>query len=349
MSRLRIGIIGLGAAVEPHARALLDLQQHIDVVVAATRNPERAAAFGARFPFKVSTDVGAVITDPALDAILLLTTPDSHLELAGQCFGAGKHVLVEKPLAITLAYATEIVGSAHRAGRTLGVVLQNRFRPAVLRLHDLLRAGELGAVVHASMQVPWWRPQSYYDEPGRGTLWRDGGGVLITQAIHTLDIFRSLVGVSVVEAASVSTTPLHSMEGEDLVIALVRLENGAPGSIMATTAAYPGAPESISILGTLGRAELTGAALNVTWLDGRRQAIGSATGSGTGAAVMDFPHDSHRALIADFAAAVREGRRPLVTGEDCLATQRIIDAVLRAGSHGGSPVTSAAVVPFGSA
>ncbi|MCX7340418.1 MAG: Gfo/Idh/MocA family oxidoreductase [Hyphomicrobiales bacterium] len=347
MSRLRIAIIGLGAAVEPHAKALVDLREQIDVAAAVTRNRERAAAFGARFPFKVSTDVDGVITDPAIDAILLLTTPDSHLQLAGRCFAAGKHVLVEKPLAITLAGATALVENADRAGRTLGVVLQNRFRPAVLRLHELLRAGELGAVVHASMQVPWWRPQSYYDEPGRGTLWRDGGGVLITQAIHTLDIFRSLVGVSIVEAACVTTTPLHRMEGEDLVTALVRLGNGAPGSIMATTAAYPGAPESISILGTLARAELTGASLNVTWLDGRREATGTESRSGTGAAVMDFPHDTHRALIADFASAAREGRHPLVTGEDCLATQRIIDAVIRAGSHGGSSVPSVAVAPRG--
>ena len=336
MPRLRLAIIGLGTAVQPHARALIDLAGSIEVVAAVTRSAARAAAFAQNFPFPVTLGMDEVIADPAIDAILLLTPPNAHLDLAERCLGAGKHVLVEKPLELTGARAARIVAAARAADRVLGVVLQNRFRPAVLRLGELIAAGELGAVVSASVQVPWWRPQSYYDEPGRGTYARDGGGVLITQAIHALDVFRALVGVSKVEAAQVATSALHAMEGEDQVTALVRLGNGAPGSIMATTAAFPGRPEVIDVICERATARLEGAALRVNWHDGRTERAGEEGGGGSGANVMDFPHDMHRALIADFAQAVASAadpqtrRAPRVSGEEALATQRLIEDILAA-------------------
>src|SRR5690606_35038369 len=135
-----------------------------------------------------------------------------------------------------------------RHGRLLGAVLQHRFRTSSRRLAALLRDGELGRIAAASCTIPWWRPQSYYDEPGRGTMARDGGGVLMTQAIHTLDLFRALVGgVERVAAVSV-TTPLHRMETEDFVAATLLLAGGAPASLSATTAAYPGFSEQILLI-----------------------------------------------------------------------------------------------------
>ena len=119
------------------------------------------------------------------------------------------------------------------------MVLQHRFRPGVERLQTLLDQHGLGTVQAASVSIPWWRPQSYYDQAGRGTLARDGGGVLITQAIHSLDVFRALVGVLRVVAAQASRTRVHRMETEDHVQALLELGQGAPGRLMATTAHYP--------------------------------------------------------------------------------------------------------------
>jgi predicted dehydrogenase len=128
------------------------------------------------YPFPVTTDLDAAISDPAISAVIVLTPPAAHLEVAERCFAAGKHALVEKPLELTSERGGRLVAAGRRAGRRLGVVLQHRFRPASLRLREIIRAGRLGEIEAGSMNVPWWRPQSYYDEPGRGTMARDGAG-----------------------------------------------------------------------------------------------------------------------------------------------------------------------------
>ncbi|MCA0319803.1 MAG: Gfo/Idh/MocA family oxidoreductase [Proteobacteria bacterium] len=328
MARLRVGIIGLGNAVEPHAKSLLDLKERVEVVAAAARSAERALAFAARFPFPTTSDIDAVIADPSIDALWILTPPNSHFELAGRAAAAGKHVLMEKPLDITLERARAIVAAMRTAGRTLGVTLQHRFRPATLRLKEIVRSGALGDIGAASCTVPWWRPQSYYDQPGRCTMERDGGGVLMTQAIHTLDLFRSLVGDITITAATAATTTVHRMETEDFAAALIRLANGAPGVIQATTAAYPGGEERIEIMGTRGTAWLAGGNLKVAYLDGNEEVVRQEGPTGGGANVMDFPHDWHLNLITDFLDAIRDGRDPIVSGEEALKSQELIGEIL---------------------
>ncbi|MBL0407919.1 Gfo/Idh/MocA family oxidoreductase [Microvirga aerilata] len=340
MRKLGLAMIGLGPASQPHSKSLVDLSDRVNVHWAASRSSERVNAYGQQFPFRTTTDIQAAINDPAVEAVLVLTPPSSHLEVSQLCFAAGKHVLVEKPLELTLERGEHLVQAANMAGRHLGVVLQHRFRPASLRLRQALEAGELGTVQAAFLSVPWWRPQSYYDEPGRGTLARDGGGVLLTQAIHSLDLFRSLVGVSEVIAADVHTTELHHMETEDYVAALLRLGNGAPGTLMTTTAAYPGYPERIEIIGTNGFASLTGGALHLAFLDGAEEKVEAEGKTGSGASIMDFPHDAHRALITDFVDAITMNRQPLVSGDEALESQRLVAAVLAAGAR--SPKGAAA-------
>ena len=326
--RIPLAIIGLGPASEPHAKSLHDLADRVDVRACVSRTPAKCQAFADRFGFPTTTDLDAVIADPGIAAVLLLTPPATHLDLAERCFAAGKHVLVEKPLELTTARAERLVAAGRAAGRTLGVVLQHRFRPGSVRLRAALASGELGDIVAASMIVPWWRPQTYYDEAGRGTMARDGGGVLLTQAIHTLDLFRSLVGVSAVDAAQVTTTALHRMETEDYVAALIRLGNGVPGTITATTAAYPGYPERIYILGSRGSASLIGGTLRIARMDGSEALVEAEGGTGGGANIMDFPNDAHRAVLADFLDAIAAGHDPAITGEEALASQRLVDQIL---------------------
>lgn len=329
MARIRIGIIGLGNAVEPHAKSLLDLKDRVEVVAAASRSQERIRAFAGRFPFPVTTDIEGVLATRDVDAVWILTPPNSHLDLVKEAARGRKHVLLEKPLDISLDRAEAIVAGMRGAGLTLGVTLQHRFRPASLRLKALLDEGALGRIGAASCTVPWWRPQAYYDQPGRCTLARDGGGVLITQAIHTLDLFRSLVGDMTVTAATAATTPVHRMETEDFAAALVRLGNGAPGVIQATTAAFPGGEERIEIMGTLGTASLAGGTLRVAFIGGREEIVVRHEGAtGGGANVMDFPHDWHRSLIGDFLDAIKEGREPVVSGAEALRSQQLIAAIL---------------------
>ncbi len=331
MDRIGVAIIGLGPAALPHARSLLDLADRAEVRWAASRSPERTQAFAKNFPFPVSNDIDAVLADRTVAAVILLTPPNAHLSVAERCFAAGKHVLVEKPLETTLEAAEKLVAAGRAAGKRLGVVLQHRFRPASLRLRAAVEGNELGTLQAGFLTVPWWRPQSYYDEPGRGTLARDGGGVLLTQAVHSLDLFRSLVGVSQVVASDVRTTDIHRMETEDYVAALLRLGNGAPGTLMTTTAFNPGYPERIEIIGTKASASLVGGSLRIAFLDGREETVAAEGSTGSGANIMDFPHDAHRAVIADFLDALAQNRDPQVSGEEALASQRLIEEILAKG------------------
>jgi predicted dehydrogenase len=326
-----LAILGVANGFPPHARSLIDLKDRVRVVWAVARTTARLRPVADEFGFPVTTDVAAVLADPAVDAVLIVTPANTHLDMAQAAFAAGKHVLCEKPLETTVARAQSLIAAGHRAGRRLGVVLQQRFRPGNQRLKQLLTEGALGPVQAAWITVPWWRPQSYYDEPGRGVRARDGGGVMMTQAIHQLDIFRWLVGISGIDAAHTRTTAVHRMETEDYASALLRLGNGAPGTLIATTAAYPGSPGEISVIGTQGTAQLAGGSLNVAWHDGRRETLTDPGGSGSGALHMNFAHDAHRALIADFLDSIEQDRPPAITGEDAVATQRVIEDIIAKG------------------
>ena len=326
-----VAVIGLGNALAPHAKSLLELKDQVQVVhAAATSRAHRKQAASLGWPF--TDDPLAAINDKAVDAVLVLTPANAHLPIAEAAFAAGKHVLCEKPLEASVARAEQLIDAGHRAKRKLGVMLQMRFRGASRRLKQAVERGELGEIQAATLAVPWWRPQSYYDEPGRGVKARDGGGVLMTQAIHALDLFRWFVGIHAIEAAQVRTTALHRMETEDYAAALVRLDNGAPGTIMATVAAYPGSAETIQIIGTKGTATMQGGNLTLSFLNGRAVMIADAGGSGSGANVMGFSHEPHKAVLSDFLDAIEKDRAPAIPGEDALATQRVIEAIIQKGS-----------------
>jgi predicted dehydrogenase len=326
-----VAIIGLGNALAPHAKALQDLSDRVSVVHAVARNAGQRQSVAEVYGFPVSDDTAAAIADPRVDAVMILTPTNVHLEIAEAAFAAGKHVLCEKPLETTLARAERLVASGRYADRRLAVMLQLRFRAAGRQLKALLETGALGEVQAATMTVPWWRPQSYYDEPGRGVKARDGGGVLMIQAIHTLDLFRWCLGISAVEAAMMRTTSLHRMETEDYATALVRLGNGAPGSIVATVAAFPGGPEQIMVIGSKGTARMEGSNLTVSFLDGTKDVVQDGAGSGSGSGFMAFSHEPHKAVISDFLDSIEQGRDPAIPGEEALATQRVIDTIINKG------------------
>jgi predicted dehydrogenase len=335
MKRHRIALVGLGMAVAPHAKSLLDLADRAEVVAAMSPSAGRRTSFAARFRFPTVDSIAAVAADPGIDAVAVLTPPNTHLAIAAELAKAGKHILLEKPLEVSTERAEALVSACREAGITLGVVLQHRFKPAVERLAALLQAGALGDIVNCSTTIRLWRPQSYYDEPGRGTKARDGGGVLMTQGIHTLDLMLSLAGPIVEVAGFARTTPVHRMETEDLVCAAVRFANGAVGVIDATTAAYPGNPERIELIGTRGTANLAGTRLEVQLHDGRREEVAAdASPGGTGADPMAFPHDYHLGVWRDFLDAIDAGRAPRVSGADALAVHRLIDALLASGASG---------------
>ena len=326
LPRRRIAIVGLGMAAPPHAQSLLDLRERGEVVAGYSPTRERRDAFAQRFGFPVCDDLGALVDDPSISAALILTPPRTHLPLVERFAAAGKHVLLEKPLEADTPRAEALVACCEGAGVALGVVLQHRFRPAARALAEQVEA--LGDIAAASVAVPWWRPQSYYDEPGRGTLARDGGGVLLTQAIHTLDLFLTLAPPLDEVSAYAGTTPLHRMETEDLACAALRFANGALGTLDVTTAAYPGAPERITLVGKHATAVLAGGRLDVHWQDGRTDALGEQAMHGGGADPMAFSHEAHRQVLSGFLDALDARREPSNSGRSALLVHDLIDAVL---------------------
>jgi predicted dehydrogenase len=188
--------------------------------------------------------------------------------------------------------------------------------------------------VHAV--VPWWRPQHYYDQPGRGSYARDGGGVLICQAIHLLDLMLWLCGsVSRVQAMA-RTTRLHRMESEDFVVAGLDFSSGAVGSLTATTADYPGFAEYLTLNFERASVRLEGDTLAIWAHEAPTERFGSETASGGGADPMAFTHQWHRAVIEDFVHAVRERRRPSIAGRDALAVQGLIEVLLQSAAAGSA-------------
>lgn len=331
----KIGIVGLGMASAPHARSLQDLKERVEVKAAFSPSAERRKAFADAYGFPVADNLDAIFADPSIDAVLLLTPPNTHLDLIRQASLDGKHVLLEKPLEISLERAEELVAVAEKSGRKLGIVLQHRFRPVSAALAGVIREGRLGDIVSASARLYNWRPQSYYDQPGRGTKARDGGGVLLTQAIHTLDLMISLAGLPVEVTGYAATSPVHRMETEDLAFAATRFENGGIGAISATTSAHPGIPDAIDIIGTKGMARIEGAKMIAHFHDGTEKTVDDgALGGGAGADPMAFPHQHHRAVLEDFLDAIEGDRDPAVTGREALKVHRLIAAILRSSDTG---------------
>lgn len=319
----------------PHAKGLMDMRDVVEVVYAYSPSASRRAAFADRFPFPLADSLEVILDDKSVEAVAIFTPANTHRDIAERCAAAGKHVLLEKPIDITTARAEAAVEACRKAGVKLGIVLQHRFKPSGEKLAEVIRTGELGKIVGCSTIIRLWRPQSYYDEPGRGSFARDGGGVLLSQGIHTLDLMLSLAGPIAEVTGYATTSSVHRMETEDMVVAAARFANGAFGTIDATTAAYPGFLERIEIIGERGTASLAGTALNVQFQDGRTIAI-EADGSagGTGADPMAYPHDYHRAVMADFIDAIQNDRAPRVTGEEALKVHRLIDALIETGKTG---------------
>ncbi len=341
MTKTRIGIVGLGMAVTPHAKGLMDLAEIVEVAHAFSPSEARRQAFAERFPFPLVDSLDSILDDPSVDAVLVLTPANTHQAIAERCAAAGKHVLLEKPLEITTARAEVLVSACRKSGVTLGIVLQHRFRPAGMRLAEVLGSGQLGQIVGCSTVIRLWRPQSYYDEPGRGTFVRDGGGVLLSQGIHTLDLMLSLAGPIAEVTGYVTTTSVHRMETEDMVCAAARFAGGALGTIDATTAAYPGFPERIELACEKGTAAIVGTELLVQFHSGEKIVMApDRTAGGTGADPMAFPHEYHRSVMADFVEAIGTGREPRVSGEEALKVHRLIDALIETGRT-GKPVAVA--------
>jgi len=331
---MRAALIGLGMVSRTYGDAIRN-SDRVSLARVHARRPESRAAFIADWPdlgAREAASVAEIAADPDVDFVILTTPPNARAEIVAELVRARKPILMEKPVERTLAAAEELVRTCEEAGVPLGIVLQHRARPIVADLRA--RMADLGPLRMAEITVPWWRDQAYYDAPGRGSYARDGGGVLISQAIHTLDLMLSLAGPVSEVTAMAATTGFHRMEAEDFVCAGLRFDNGAVGQLFATTASFPGRGETITLHFDRASAHLEAGILRLDRHDGTSETIGQAASSGAGADPMAFTSDWHRAVIEDFADAVATGRPPLVPGREALGVHRLIAALERSARSG---------------
>lgn len=323
---MKSALIGLGMVSGTYGDAIAN-SSSVDLSLVHARRAESRAGFLQAWPGLGAQAAQSVeeIAASDVDFVILTTPPDARADIVEVLSAAGKPILMEKPVERTLAGATGLVELCETRGVPLGIMLQHRARPVVSDLRRALAA--LGPLHAVEVNVPWWRPQSYYDAPGRGSYARDGGGVLISQAIHTLDLMLSLTGPVLSVTAMAATTGFHHMEAEDFVCAGLRFANGAVGQLFASTASFPGRGETITLHCAHGSAHLEAGQLRLDWQDGRSETLGSSASSGAGADPMAFTSDWHRAVIEDFAQAIAERRPPLVSGRDALAVHHLIDAL----------------------
>ena len=332
---MRAALIGLGMVSRTYGDAIRNSEK-VALKSVYARSEASRAKFLSDWP-----DLGAVAApsveeiaaDPEIDFVMLTTPPNARLEIVEVLARAGKPILMEKPVERTLADATRIVEICEAAGVPLGIMFQHRARECVveLRMQDY-QMGETPFMVEVN--VPWWRDQAYYDEPGRGSYARDGGGVLISQAIHTLDLMLSLLSPVTEVTAMAGTTAAHQMEAEDFVSAGLRFEDGTLGQLFATTSSFPGRGETITLHYPSASIHLEAGTLRIDRRDGTSEVIGEAAASGDGADPMAFTSDWHRWMIEDFAEALTQGIKPCAPGREALAVHRLIDALERAAKAG---------------
>ncbi|ASJ71243.1 Gfo/Idh/MocA family protein [Granulosicoccus antarcticus] len=335
--RVGVALIGAGMIAPTHVAALSAARTRVRLETIVSRRPERAhylAELYAGPPPLFTSELSAVTQNPDVQIVIVATPPSVRIELIETLAKAGKHILLEKPVARTVDEARQVVQICEREGVTLGVLFQHRMRASSKAAAKLLASGALGKQGLIEIAVPLWREQSYYDELERGTYARDGGGVLITQAIHTIDLALSLTGpVSRVQAMS-ATTPLHQMEAEDFAVAGLHFSSGAVGSLVASTATFPHGRETITLNCEHGTLRLGADTLDISWRDGRcEQATPGTEHAGEDGPVI-VKYEWHQAVIEDFIEAVQQGRAPMVTGREALDSHRLIEAIEQSSSGG---------------
>ena len=316
-----------------HVQAIAATSDRLRLSGIYARDQARASQFASR----VTADLGespqvynsleAIAADDQVDFVILATPPNARMEICSVLAAAGKPVLMEKPVERGFQAAEKLVDLFESTKTPLGIVFQHRARESSQQLARLLSDGLLGAIAVIDIAVPWWREQSYYDEPGRGSYERDGGGVLISQAIHTLDLTLNLIGPVARVQAIARTTKLHTLEAEDYVCAGLDFTNGAVGSLVASTASFPGTAESIVLHCENASVRLESGRLLVHWRDGRVENFGESSGTGGGADPMAFTHAWHQSVIEDFADTVETGSTPLASGRDALKVHQLIDGL----------------------
>lgn len=328
---MRVGLLGTGAIANKHAQAYRNIG--FELVACSNRSESRGGEFASRWGAEFVTDYRELCRYPSLDFIDVCTFPDFHLEPVEACAEVRRPVQVQKPIATNLETAQRMIDVAEAGSIPLGVVSQHRFDDATIFLKRALTAGRLGRLLQADAYVKWFRSNEYYSRPIKGSWATEGGGALINQAIHQVDLLLYLAGPVVSVTGAWQLGAAHRIESEDIVNALLSYESGATGVLQASTAFWPGYPERLEIHGAKGTAIITGDRLT-TWdvrddqeantrdpapVEGQ---VASGSSDPMAIAVTSFERQ-----FQNFADAIRSGSRPLVNGIEGYNALQVVLAV----------------------
>jgi predicted dehydrogenase len=340
-SSIGFAVIGTGMIAEVHAQAIKDTPE-ARLVAVWTRSTDARNAFAAKFGCRAAENLESLVADPQIRAVTIATPSGAHAEIAVPFLEAGKAVLCEKPLEVSLAAVDRILAAAERGGGALAGVFQMRLQRGARTLKSAVEAGRFGRLVSCSAYIKWWRSDEYYSSSSwKGTYKLDGGGALINQGIHGVDLLQWIAGLPE-EVSAFSAKLSHTMiEAEDTVAAVLRYSHGGLGVIEAATSAWPGSDLRIEIIGDRGSATLVNDRLE-RWefADARpedesiRRDLSQGTlkvGSGD---PRGMSWEGHRLLVGDLARALIEGRPPMIPGAEARRAVQLVLAIYESAESG---------------
>ncbi len=336
------GIVGCGVIAPFHARSIAALP-NATLRAVMDIDPDAAQKRAAEFGGDPYTDLDAMLARPDIDVVCVCVPSGRHAEVGIRAAQAGKHVIVEKPIDISLDAADRLIEACHEFNVKLGVISQHRFGPGMVRVREALEAGRFGRLILGDAIIKWYRTQGYYDSGDwRGTWALDGGGALMNQGVHYVDQLQWTMG-PVRSLYARTATAAHDIEVEDIALAILTFENGALGIIQGSTAVYPGLPERLEITGTEGTAVVEAGQIKVWEFKDekgeadpygnkvRSTAAPTATGSADPAAI---PSEGHRIQLADILDAIAGDRDAAVSGEAARRPLEIILAIYESARTG---------------
>ncbi len=335
-------IIGCGTISHFHATAITSLE-NAHLVGCYARSAAASQDFAAKHSCTAYSSLSDLLSEPTIDIVTICTPSGAHLEPALFAAKAGKHVVIEKPLEITVERCDKIIAACQQAGVLLSTVFQSRFHEAPRLLKQAIDGGRFGTLVLANAYVKWHRTQAYYDSGAwRGTWQLDGGGALMNQAIHSVDLLRWLMG-PVRDVSAFTATLAHvRIEVEDTAIASLRFRNGALGTIEATTAAFPGSLKRIEVYGSTGSAVIEEEEIKL-WKFAEELPIDEqilaehAARNESGGGASDptaISFKAHAKQFADVVDAIIHGRQPMIDGSEGRKSVEIICAIYESASAG---------------
>ena len=325
---MRIGIVGGGNISETHARAAASIPG-LEVVAFQGDNRERTARLAAQFGAAVYGDFEQFLNESSVDLIAIGSPSGRHAEPGIAAARRGVHVLVEKPIDVTTEKADALIAAADDAGVKLGVFFQDRLHPAVVEIKSLIERGQLGSPVIISGRVKWYRPPEYYGgSRWRGTWALDGGGALINQAIHTVDLVQWMFG-PVARVYGTTATRAHKIEVEDTAAAVLEFASGAVGTLEATTSAFPGYARRLEVTGTEGTVILEHDRLERvdlrTGATSSKPPASDTNASASSPVVADA--SAHRRVLEDFIRAIDTGGQPACDGREARTSVALVQAI----------------------